>query len=481
MTHRFRSATLVLLGLCTFRVAAQLESPLLSKVQLNLVNPGGKSLAMGGAFVSVADDSTAALANPAGLTQLGSWQVGVSGKTFSFEPRLRTDNFFQDASGAYQTTTQDEYIPKGRTSEVEFASIVGHVTKDLVVAGYRAVNLRYSLDASDLIGGNYRTYSAIATNGSVASIDEQGGLDLQNELYGISLGGRIGPVSIGGGVTFNKLRFDLTGGRNGGAHLFRVNADDPRGSGFDTTVTSSVTSGTRVGFLGGIRADLWQAKRVAVGVVYRKSPTFDMDYRVSAPASGVSFSCGVDSPLVPNSGASACGTFHVPDDFSIGISGMPFPNFFVAIEVQRILYSQLNDGYVPIFVYRAGSGSTATRAVSGASSDDGTLPRVGIEYTIPFSSGSEVNIRAGYFNEPKHGTRIQLYPDTNGDRRADPVAPVTLPPVSQAYQTAFNGGESENHVSFGLGASIARHLSIDLAADLAKTTRVFVLSAFYRF
>src|SRR5207247_5469870 len=78
---------------------AQVESPLLSKVQLNVVNPGGKSLAMGGAFVSLADDPTAAFANPAGLAQLGSWELGVSGKGFRFEPRLDTDNFRQtDAS-----------------------------------------------------------------------------------------------------------------------------------------------------------------------------------------------------------------------------------------------------------------------------------------------------------------------------------------------------------------------------------------------
>src|SRR5213075_2394216 len=69
---------------------AQLESPLLSKIQLNLVNPGGKSLAMGGAFVSVADDATAALANPAGIAQLKSWQIGASGKGFRFEPELTT-------------------------------------------------------------------------------------------------------------------------------------------------------------------------------------------------------------------------------------------------------------------------------------------------------------------------------------------------------------------------------------------------------
>ena len=66
-TPRFAIALLFFLAT---PAVGQIESPLLSKLRLNLVNPGGKSLAMGGAFVALADDATAALENPAGLTQL---------------------------------------------------------------------------------------------------------------------------------------------------------------------------------------------------------------------------------------------------------------------------------------------------------------------------------------------------------------------------------------------------------------------------
>ena len=38
--------------------------------RFNFINPGGRSLGMGGAFISIADDATAAQANPAGLTNL---------------------------------------------------------------------------------------------------------------------------------------------------------------------------------------------------------------------------------------------------------------------------------------------------------------------------------------------------------------------------------------------------------------------------
>ena len=39
-------------------------------IRFNFVNPGGRALGMGGAFVGIADDATAAAANPAGLTNL---------------------------------------------------------------------------------------------------------------------------------------------------------------------------------------------------------------------------------------------------------------------------------------------------------------------------------------------------------------------------------------------------------------------------
>ncbi len=75
MAHRKTLFGLVIVAVLMWAggVLGQLDSPILSKVQVNLVNPGGKSLALGGAFVSLADDATAAIANPAGLAQQRSW------------------------------------------------------------------------------------------------------------------------------------------------------------------------------------------------------------------------------------------------------------------------------------------------------------------------------------------------------------------------------------------------------------------------
>jgi long-subunit fatty acid transport protein len=478
-------------------VRAQLESPLLSKVQLNVVNPGGKSLAMGGAFVSLADDPTAAYANPAGLSQLSSWELGASVKGFRFEPKLTTDNFQETGPGsqAFDLRGVDEYRPRGTATELEFASIVIPVVQDFTIAAYRAVNLRYKLDASDLVGGSYRSFfvqrifSDLRREG--VSQDEFGGLDLRNEVYGISLGAKAGPVSFGGGITLNKLRYDLTGGAGGG-HVFVsniVNENVPNAVNpeFSTTVGADVTSGTKIGWLIGARFVADERHSLAIGAVYHKSPRFDVSYSISAALGGVdnpgaalaSFSCGHDDPNIPGSGASACGSFRVPDDYSIGISGRPFPRLLLAFDVQRIRYSQLNDGFVPIFVYNPNS--TTNRAIASATSDDGTLPRIGAEFALASTSTAELSLRAGYFHEPAHGTKALLYPDLNKDRKPDNGTPIDAPPFSQAYAATFDGGVAENHYSFGLGATFARRYSVDLAFDIAQSTKVGVLSFFARF
>jgi long-subunit fatty acid transport protein len=495
MRFKVLRVSIALLVVLASPAAAQLESPLLSKVYPNIVNPGGKSLAMGGAFVALADDATAAFANPAGLADFSRWEIGASGKAFAFEPKLTTANYLENPQGTFTRTSVDEYEPTGKATELEYFSVVIPVVDKLTLSAYRAVNLRYRLDASDLVGGNYRVFWVNRGGTSSTSIDEQGGLDIRNELYGLSAGFRLGSrVAIGGGVTLNNLRFDLTGGSAGGSHVFIANADngnqtsvpDPR---IDATVSADVDGGTKLGWVVGARFDVSDAPRVQIGISYRHSPTFDVGYSISATGAVIpptSFACGDGTAT----GESACGTFQVPDDVSVGVAILPAKGLTIALEAQRVMYSQLNDGFVPIFAY---SGCTAgapascpvssrTRSISEGTSEDGTIPRVGAEYTAEFRSGQQVSFRAGWYREPAHGTEIDLYPDADRDRRPDGATPVEIvnPPLSDAFRTSYDGGEAQNHYSFGAGATFGKAFSLDLAFDIGKTTRQFVLSAFVR-
>jgi len=66
-------AALIVVAPRTGLAQTSLQIPL----QFDFLNPGAKSLAVGGAFAGLADDATATFANPAGLTQLGASEVSI--------------------------------------------------------------------------------------------------------------------------------------------------------------------------------------------------------------------------------------------------------------------------------------------------------------------------------------------------------------------------------------------------------------------
>src|SRR5712692_3772537 len=83
--------------LVTLPAAAQntdIES--LSGLQFNFGNPGARSLGMGGAFLGLADDASAAEANPAGLTILRKPEITIEGRNYQEEQVFTTSGTFPD-------------------------------------------------------------------------------------------------------------------------------------------------------------------------------------------------------------------------------------------------------------------------------------------------------------------------------------------------------------------------------------------------
>jgi long-subunit fatty acid transport protein len=488
----------LVLGLASIlagRADAQFESALLSKLQLNLVNPGGKSQAMGGAFVSLADDPTAAIANPAGLWQLQSWQVGFSGKNFWYQPTLDSSIYSrQSATQAFQfdAASSGAYEPKGTVPSIEFFSVAGPISENVTVAAYMATNLRYRIDAfEDDFISNYRYVGFQQANPPLTTTyDEEGQIDITNTVYGASIGGKVGRFSGGVGFTLNHLSFDLEGGDAGRTYrsIIRVGS-----TGFDDQLTTSVDTQNRIGFIVGGRYEIDEKYRINLGGVYRNNPKWDIGYtrtRTILNGASTTTSCATDTRF--------CGTFDLPDDFSFGISGMPAKNLILALDVERVMYSQLNDSFVPLQVYaidpsktttcdKAGDAGCSNRAVVQGETDDVTVIRFGAEYTWIMDSGPALSFRAGYYRDPAHAMKMRLYPDTDGDRRADGGSnSVSIPnppgfPFDQAFAQNFDGGEAEDHFTFGLGASFGRMFSMDLSADIGSQHTSATASLFLRF
>jgi long-subunit fatty acid transport protein len=480
LRRRLRACAAVLpLVLACGRARAQFESASVADVQLNLVNPGGKSLSMGGAFVALADDATAAYANPAGLPQLSApVQAGLSGKTFLFRPDIDSLDYASSASSTTSTTVSS------RSTELDFASVVGAVVPGKLNLGlYRAVNLRYELNEAET-----PVYRIDLGNGRSYQAREAGGVDLRNEVYGLSAGWASGPVSIGAGVFLSHLKYELVG--PSGRFLLAVKGSvGSTDIDYQQSVTASVDSSVRAGWVVGARAELEQAHRIVIGASYRHSPRHDVSYGWHATGTfagaplDLTAQCGRTGDAAGRYDNAVCGSFKVPDDFSIGIAGAPTNRLIVALEAQRVWYSQLEDGFVPLSTYASQAPqSPAVFAVLRGVADDATVLRAGLQYS--FVGAVAVDVRAGFYHEPAHGMRVELKEDANQDAIPDAsnkTVVITTPPLTAAYERIFPGGHARNHVTGGLGVNLSRAVSFDLAYDYSGTSQFGTASLFVRF
>jgi hypothetical protein len=86
MITKIEKRPLVIAFLAAFLAAgsvrAQTELP--PTFEFSFSNPGARSMGFGGAFAALADDATAAFANPAGLVQLVSPEISIEGRYWSY-------------------------------------------------------------------------------------------------------------------------------------------------------------------------------------------------------------------------------------------------------------------------------------------------------------------------------------------------------------------------------------------------------------
>src|SRR5215813_3237443 len=98
-------------------VAQNTDIESLSGLQFNFGNPGARSLGMGGAFLGLADDASAAEANPAGLTILRKPEVSIEGRNFLEQQVLTT-------SGTFPTVERTAFTHYSQRVQLSFASFV---------------------------------------------------------------------------------------------------------------------------------------------------------------------------------------------------------------------------------------------------------------------------------------------------------------------------------------------------------------------
>src|SRR5687767_1425259 len=110
-------------------MAQNVDIEALSGLQFNFGNPGARSLGMGGAFLGLADDASAAEANPAGLTILRKPEV-------SLEVRNYEENQIFTTSGTFPDVVRTPFKHYSDRVVITFASAVMPLNKFTIGAYY---------------------------------------------------------------------------------------------------------------------------------------------------------------------------------------------------------------------------------------------------------------------------------------------------------------------------------------------------------
>jgi long-chain fatty acid transport protein len=405
-------------------------------LQFDFLNPGARSLAMGGAFAGLADDATAAFTNPAGLTMLGKPEVSAEGRY-----RQISIPFLQRGRLTGQLTNRlDDVIPgpvyAQATANITSPSFLSFVypRRRWTVAAYRheLVRLRDDFQAR----GVFQDIIALDSVFPVRHLplDATRSIDLVD--YGFSSAYRLtDSLAVGAGISVYHLaldadfirfstldRPDVFGAPDYSSELFRVTHD---ADGFDVAATA--------GFQ-------WTPHRkVRIGGVYRDGPDFDV--RLEETVSNVRRD----------------GRFRVPDVWSAGVMIRPLQWFTLAFDYTFLQYSRLEDDYIKL--------QTAVRPEHFAI-ENGREFHAGVEYV--FASINKLPaVRFGAWYDPDHSVRYE--PTAAND------------PMDIQFGAMLPGGKDRVHYTAGAGLSLTQTFEINFAGDFTSERQTVSTSIVYRF
>ena len=425
---------LVVFGLGTVHALALTDEEIFRDFRFNLINPGARSLALGGAFISLADDATAAQANPSGLSYLLKPEYFVELRAVDSESEAAgiRDSLPGGGNTVVVTGTNPEDV-----QNITFASAVFPI-KRITLAFSRQVVLNTESSTLNSFAFNFGGGGP----GAPTTTQGSGSIDVDQVNLNASLGFRVSDrLAFGASISYARLEvksdvqniiFDPGGNLSGTPIIeptlnLRTRIDDSDGA---------------VGFsLGGI---FRPSQSFSFGAVYRWAPKFTVNEEIID---------GIDIfDAIGTLGSEFPNEFNLPDSYGIGVSWRPFQRLMFALDIERIEYSDLVDGYVPGVNVLTGFDAEFT-------ADDATDYRLGGEYVLFVKQTVPLAIRAGVFTESDNTVRALNTGTTNSFATAD----------------SFPGRDREVHGTVGLGIGLGRQ-KIDLAFDFADSKNEFLVS-----
>ena len=460
-----RKLALLLIALAALPLAAQntdIES--LSGLQFNFGNPGARSLGMGGAFLGLADDASAAEANPAGLTILRKPEVSVEARNFQEQQVFST-------SGTYPDISRTAFSHYSQRLDVTFASFV-YPIKNFTIGAYYHEPLRNEgggqvVPERNNLTGQIKTNVPdfyLPTDGVSGPVSRQACIDLNNKnptkvacsgysilpflsavdihekTFGLALAYKFGKLSVGGTARYH--RFGET------AFTFRVN-DTFDFDSISVQATSDITNNnqtakdvTDITFAGGFKFEV--NDKLSFGGVYKQGAKYKTPTFAANTTTNFAFVKVADT------------TFHIPDVYGVGVSFRPIPVLTLNADAVRVKYSNLTDQFVSI--------NEAVRSAGNPFVTNDIIEyHLGAEYF--FSTKIPFAIRAGAWRDPAH--TLQYVGPLNDPNR---VAAAILFPKTK----------DQTHLSIGAGLAWPR-FQVDAAYDRSTLFRVGSMSAVVRF
>ena len=436
----------------------------LSGLQFNFGNPGARSLGMGGAFLGLADDASAAEANPAGLTILRKPEVTVEGRNYLEQQAFTT-------SGTYPDLNRTAFNHYSQRVDLSFASVVVPV-KNFTFGAYYHEPLRNE-GAGQVVPTRNEFTGAVKTNVPNFFLPNGGGngpitqaqcealrnknndplacleytilpflsaVKIQEKTFGLAAAWKIGTFSIGGTARYQRF--------NEAAFTFRVTPTFDFSS-ISVQATSDITKNNEaakdqhdVTFAGGVK---WAPNdKFSAGAVYKQGAKFNAPTFAATENTNFEFVKAADT------------TFHIPDVYGVGFSFRPISVLTLNADAVRVTYSHLVDNFVSI--------NQTIRSLDKAyHANDVTELHAGAEYF--FSTKIPIAIRGGYWRDPVHSIEFR--------------GPLTTPDAV-AEAILFPKGTAQNHFSVGAGLAWPR-FQIDAAYDTSRTYKVGSISMVTRF
>lgn len=469
-----RKLIVALLVAVALPAAAQnIDIESLSGLQFTFGNPGARALGMGGAFLGLADDASAAEANPAGLTILRKPEISIEVRNYLEQQLFTTSGTFPDIERTAFTNHSDRAV-------VTFASAVFPVKNFTFGAYYHeplnnqgggfvaptedpftgeVVALPNFYLPTELISETEVRYLGgpitaaecqqrrIELNDPFACIEYRvdpfiSALSVRQRTFGISGAWQIHPkFSIG--VTARHQRFYEEAATFRFTDTFDpdqilIQATARENSNGELEFAEETDTTFAVGFKWSPRDNL------SFGGVYKQGPEYQTSLFYG------------DASTNFETITAAQTTFHIPDIAGIGVSYRPMPSLTVNFDAVHVTYSNLVDNFVS-------AGADVTGLDDPFVAKDVTELRLGAEYL--FATKIPIALRAGYWRDPAHSI------EWNG--------PLNHPAfISEAL--LFPEGEDQDHIAVGAGLAWPR-FQIDLAYDASKHYKVGSLSVVTRF